>query len=56
MKVSISHIKQIVKLSRKPKKELKKMNPHWAYHGKYLTKYQLIFQIVFNMDSPNEKE
>lgn len=53
--ISIKKLKEVVALSRKSIKELRKLNPHWAYNGKDLTKYQLIFQIAFQRDSPKEK-
>jgi len=52
MIVKIKHLKEIAKLSKKTKSELIKLNPERAYNGKDLTKYQLIFQIVFLMDAP----
>lgn len=51
----ISEIKKIVKLSKKSISELRKLNPERAYNGKDLTKYQLIYQIVFLRDAPEEK-
>ena len=56
MDIKIRHIKEIAKLSKKSKQELCKMNSalERAYTGKELTKYQLIFQIVFLMDAPSE--
>jgi hypothetical protein len=54
MNVKIKDLKQIVKLSKKTISELRKLNPERAYNGKELTKYQLIFQIVFLRDSPTE--
>jgi hypothetical protein len=56
MDIKIKHLKEIAKLSKKSKKELRKMNCSLerAYTGKELTKYQLIFQIVFLMDAPSE--
>lgn len=50
--VKINHIKEISKLSKKTILELRKLNPHGAYTGKELNRYQLIYQIVFQMDSP----
>lgn len=52
MKVTIANLKQISRLSKKTKRELRGLNPDRAYNGKELTKYQLIFQIVFLMDAP----
>lgn len=46
------HLKAIVKLSKKTISQLRKLNPERAYHGRELTKYQLIYQIVFYRDSP----
>ena len=54
MDVKIKHLKEIAKLSKKSISELRKLNPERAYNGKELTKYQLIFQIVFLRDSPTE--
>lgn len=54
MNVKIKDLKQIVKLSKKTISELRRLNPERAYNGKELTKYQLIFQIVFLRDSPKE--
>lgn len=53
MKITIENLKQISRLSKKTNRELRGLNPHGAYSGKELTKYQLIFQIVFLMDAPN---
>ena len=44
MNIQINHLKEIAKLSKKTKSELRKLNPERAYNGKDLTKYQLIFQ------------
>ena len=54
MDIKIRDLKEIAKLSKKSKQELRKMNYalERAYTGKELTKYQLIFQIVFLMDAP----
>jgi len=52
MNVKIKHLKEVAKLSKKSKTELRKLNPERAYNGKELTKYELIFQIVFLMDAP----
>jgi hypothetical protein len=54
--IQIRDIKRIVELSGKSKKELREMNRKLerAYTGEELTKYQLIFQIVFLADAPNE--
>ena len=56
MNIKIKNIEEIIKLSKKSKKELRKMNCalERAYTGKELTKYQLIYQIVFLMDAPSE--
>lgn len=52
MNITLKNIEEIISLSKKSKSQLKKLNPHWAYKGKDLTKEQLIFQIVFLMDAP----
>jgi len=52
--ITITELKQIVKLSRKSIKELRKLNPERAYNGRDLTKYQLIYQIIFKADSPKK--
>jgi len=52
-KIKIKDLKEIAKLSKKNIQELRKLNPHGAYTGKELTKYQLIYQIVFLMDAPS---
>ena len=52
MNVKIKDLKQIAKLSKKSKSSLRKLNPERAYSGKELTKYQLIYQIVFLRDAP----
>lgn len=56
MEVRIKQIKEIAKLSKKPKKELRNINEAQdrLYNGKDLTKYQLIYQIVFLMDAPKK--
>jgi hypothetical protein len=54
MKIKISDLKQIVKLSKKSITELRKLNPERAYNGKDLTKYELIYQIVFFKDAPEK--
>jgi hypothetical protein len=56
MEVKIKNLKEIARLSKKSVPELRKMNRalERAYAGKELTKYQLIFQIVFLMDAPSE--
>lgn len=53
MNVTINQVEYIARLSKKSKSELRKLNPERAYNGKELTKYQLIFQIVFSMDAPS---
>jgi hypothetical protein len=50
--IKIKHIAEIVKLNKKPISELRRLNPERAYAGKELTKYQLIYQIVFLRDAP----
>jgi hypothetical protein len=54
MEIEIRHLKEIVRLGKKPKKELRKINHELErlYTGAELTKYQLIYQIVFLMDAP----
>jgi hypothetical protein len=56
MNVSINHIKMISKLSKLPKSKLIALNKKQErlYTGRELTKYQLIFQLTFLMDAPNE--
>lgn len=54
MNVTIKDLKKIARLSRKSIAELRKLNPERAYHGKQLTKYELIYQIVFLRDAINE--
>jgi hypothetical protein len=51
--VKIADVKEIARLSKKSKRKLRELNPHGAYNGAELTKYQLIFQIVFLRDAPN---
>ena len=54
MEINIRHLKKIAKLSKKSIKDLQKMNRalERTYTGKELTKYELIFQIVFRRDAP----
>ncbi len=54
IEVKIKHLKEIARLSKKSISELRKMNIalHWAYVGKELKKYELIYQIVFYRDAP----
>lgn len=47
-------MKEIVRLSKKSIAELRKLNEYPAYNGKELTKYQLIYQIVFKSDCPRK--
>jgi len=54
MDIKIQHLKEIAKLSKKTISQLRKLNPERAYNGKDLTKYQLIYQIVFLQDSPKD--
>lgn len=56
MPITLEKLREIVALSKKSKKQLRKLNPERAYHGKDLTKYQLIFQIAFLRDAPPEKK
>lgn len=53
MKISIKQLKEIAALSKKSISELRKMNPERCYYSNKLTKFQLIFQIVFNLDAPD---
>ncbi len=57
MIVRVSDLKQVVKLSKKSITELRRINRalERAYIGKELTKYELIYQIVFLCDSPTRK-
>lgn len=48
-------IKRSVKLSKLSVPELRKLNEYPAYNGKELTKYQLIYQIIYNQDCPKIK-
>lgn len=50
--VTIKNIKDIINLSKKTKSQLRKLNKYPAYNGSGLTKFHLIFQIIFKMDSP----
>lgn len=52
MNVTIKHLKKIAKLSKKNRGQLRKLNPERAYNGRELTKYELIYQIVFLRDAP----
>lgn len=52
--VKISNVREIALLSKKSIAELRKLNPHGAFYNDKLTKYQLIYQIVFLRDAPNE--
>lgn len=52
--ITIEQIKEIVKLSKKTIPQLRKLNPERAYDRKDVTKYQLIYQIVFLMDAPEK--
>lgn len=56
-KITPSTLKEIVRLSGKSINELRKINNRneRGFACKKLTKYELIFQIVFLRDSPNEK-
>ena len=53
----IKNMKQILKLGKLPIAKLRQLNEenHGAYTGKELTKYELIYQIVFLRDSPTEQ-
>lgn len=53
IKLGVTEVKRIAQLSKLPKHKLRKLNPERAYNGKELTKWQLIFQIVFQMDAPD---
>ena len=50
--IRIKHLKEIAKLSKLSLSKLRKLNPERAYAGRELTKYQLIYQIVFLRDAP----
>jgi len=54
--MTIENVKRIAKLSKKSKKELRQLNRELerAYTGKELSKWQLIFQIVFLKDAPDK--
>jgi len=56
MEVKIKNLKEITRLSKKPISELRKINESLqrTYTGKELTKYELIYQIVFLADAPSE--
>ena len=56
MAIKISEVKEIMKLSKLSKKELRKLNcaEERTYQGKELKRSELIFQIVFKMDAPSE--
>ena len=58
MDIKIKHLREIARLSKKPISELRKINValERAYIGKELTKYQLIYQIVFHRDAPSEHD
>ncbi len=55
MNVTIKNLKEIAKLSKKDRNQLRKLNPERAYNGRELTKYELIYQIVFLHDAPKKK-
>jgi len=48
-------IKGAIQLNKKSKEELFILNPFGAYNGPELTKEQLIYQILFHRDAPDEK-
>ena len=54
--VTIEHIKWIIQLSKVSKKILREYNARQEriYNGPELTKKQLIYQLTFLMDSPDE--
>ena len=52
--LGLYELEQIAKLSKLSINKLRKLNPERSYNGKELTKYQLIFQIVFLKDAPNK--
>lgn len=52
--ITLKQIEQIATLSNKSISELRRLNPERAYNGKELSKYQLIYQIVFYMDAPEK--
>jgi hypothetical protein len=56
MNIKVRHIEEIARLDKKPITELQKMNRDMerTYAGDELTKYELIYQIVFQADAPLE--
>jgi AmiR/NasT family two-component response regulator len=56
MDVKIRHIKKIMMLSKLSRKLLRKLNSAQdrLYNGKELNRAQLIFQLTFLMDAPDE--
>lgn len=52
--LSVEELKQVVKPSKKSIKELRVLNDYPNYAGKELTKYQLIFQIIYRRDYANK--
>ena len=55
MEITIKQLKEVARLSKKSKLNLRQMNFNLdrAYVGMSLTKYQLIYQIVFLRDAPD---
>jgi hypothetical protein len=53
IEIKIRHLKEIARLSNKTIPQLRKLNPERAFNSRKLTKYQLIYQIVFLQDSPD---
>ena len=52
--IRIKDIREICRLSKLKKSTLKKMRDNWAYRGSELTKFQIIYQIVFLRDPPDD--
>jgi hypothetical protein len=54
--ITLKKIREIVKLSRYSITKLRRLNDAdgHLYNGEELTKDQLIFQLVFYMDAPDE--
>lgn len=50
----LKKIKEIIKLSKLPTNLLRHKNPERCYNGRDLTKEQLIYQIVYLMDAPED--
>ena len=54
--IELKDIEKILQLGKKSIKFLRSKNPERAYNGKELTKSQLIYQIIFLMDAPEESQ